>query len=205
MPFRAYAGVLWFLLFLFCLRVLGQALVAFLDVAFLPPMAAWYSGLLAYPWLLLSQVVIILVFGKICLDLTCRRGYFAQPRQALGVFCLGFGIFYLAVMLARYAIRMSLYPGERWIGGSIPTFFHWVLAAFILVLGSFHWLRSQDTGKWVPSPLIFNWPYRLLYGLLVFAALIMTIWLGSRLAALPVPAAQFEDIGGDFEKVRFHT
>ena len=199
MPSRAYAGVLWFLLFLFCLRVLGQALVAFFDVAFLPPMAAWYSGLLSYPWLLLSQVVIILVFGKVCLDVTCRRGYFAQPRRALGVFCLGFGILYFAVMLARYVIRMGLYPSERWTGGSIPTFFHWVLAAFILVLGSFHWLHSQSASEKASSPLLATWPPRLLCAVLVCAALMLTVWLGGRLAALPAPGAQFDNSAIEYD------
>ena len=33
---------------------------------------------------------------------------------------------------------MSLYPLERWTGGAIPIFLHWVLAAFILVLGAYH-------------------------------------------------------------------
>ena len=47
------AWVLWTLLALFVLRVTGQALVAFLEVGFLPPMSEWYSGLLPYPvhWL----------------------------------------------------------------------------------------------------------------------------------------------------------
>jgi len=35
--------MLWALLGLFVLRVLGQALVAFGDVQFLPPMQAWSS------------------------------------------------------------------------------------------------------------------------------------------------------------------
>ena len=48
------------------------------------------------------------------------------------------GSVYLAVMAIRYAIRMTLYPPERWSGGSIPIFFHWVLAGFILVLGFYH-------------------------------------------------------------------
>src|SRR5213592_465190 len=39
-----YATVLWFLLFVFCLRVAGQALVAAFAVPFLPPMKQWYSG-----------------------------------------------------------------------------------------------------------------------------------------------------------------
>jgi hypothetical protein len=36
---------------------------------------------------------------------------------------------------------MVLYSQERWTGGSIPTFFHWVLAGFLLVLGTYHWRR----------------------------------------------------------------
>jgi hypothetical protein len=36
---------------------------------------------------------------------------------------LAIGSVYLAVMAIRYAIRMSLYPRERWSGGSIPIFF----------------------------------------------------------------------------------
>jgi uncharacterized protein len=39
---------------------------------------------------------------------------------------------------------MSLYPLERWTGGSIPIVFHWVLAAFILVLGTYHRRSFQE-------------------------------------------------------------
>jgi hypothetical protein len=56
---------LWLLLGLFVLRVMGQALVAFLDVEFLPPMEAWYSGLMPYEVLLPSQIVIVAVMAKI--------------------------------------------------------------------------------------------------------------------------------------------
>ena len=57
------ASLLWALLVLFILRVLGQALVAFADVRFLPPMEAWYSGLMPYEYLLPSQIAIIGVMG----------------------------------------------------------------------------------------------------------------------------------------------
>ncbi len=56
---------MWLLLGLFVLRVVGQALVAFLDVEFLPPMEAWYSGLMPYEVLLPSQIVIVAVMAKI--------------------------------------------------------------------------------------------------------------------------------------------
>jgi putative CocE/NonD family hydrolase len=135
------------LLFLFCLRVLGQILVAFFHVSFLPPMEEWFSGLLPYPELLTAQVLIIALYGRICLDFARRRGYFTTPRRRLGTGLLIFGSLYLGVMILRYVIRMSLYPHERWAGGGIPIFFHWVLSSFVLVLGGYHWRTTQQPAR----------------------------------------------------------
>lgn len=142
---RTHAIWLFVLLVLFCLRVLGQMLVAFAGITFLPPMEEWYSGLLPYPYLLPTQFVIILLFGKICVDLNRGDGFFAVPRPRLGTFLRAFGTTYLVVMVIRYAIRMSLYPLERWTGGSIPIFFHWVLAAYLLVWASFNSPKEQPS------------------------------------------------------------
>jgi hypothetical protein len=144
---RRYFWALATLLFLFCLRVLGQILVAFFHVSFLPPMEEWMSGLLPYPELLTAQILIIGLYGKICLDLFPGRGFFVTPRRRLGTGLLIFGSLYLAVMILRYVIRMSLYPHERLAGGCIPIFFHWVLSSFILVLGSYYWRTTQRFGK----------------------------------------------------------
>lgn len=146
-PPRIYAAWLWFLLTLFCLRVIGQMLVAFLHVSFLPPMEEWYSGLIPYPWLLMSQFFIILVFGKVCIDFTRREGFFVVPRPTLGSGLLTFGSVYLAAMVIRYVIRMSLYPHARWVGGSIPIFFHWIIAGFLLSVGGYHWSRIRPKSK----------------------------------------------------------
>jgi hypothetical protein len=132
------APLLWTLLALFVLRVTGQALVAFLDVAFLPPMPEWYSGLLAYEYLLPAQVLIIAVMIWICLNFTRGRGPFVTPRRFLAIYWLYFGYAYLAVMIARYPLRMILHPEARWFGGTIPIFFHWVLAAFVIAVGLYH-------------------------------------------------------------------
>src|SRR5690348_9335507 len=143
---RRYAIWLLALLLLFGLRVAGQMLVAFAGVTFLPPMEEWYSGLLPYPYLLPTQFVIIFLFGKLCLDLFRGYGFFAVPRRGLASFLRVFGTIYLVVMVIRYVLRMSLYPPERWTGGSIPIFFHWVLAGFLLVWASFNaapQLRSE--------------------------------------------------------------
>jgi hypothetical protein len=45
----------------------------------------------------------------------------------------------------RFIIWLSFYRGPWWMGGSIPIFFHWVLAGFILLVGSYHWFNSRTT------------------------------------------------------------
>ena len=135
---RQLAPLLWTLLALFVLRVAGQVLVAFFGVGFLPPMEAWYSGLMPYELLLPSQVVIIVVMAKICVDFTRARGFFVVPRRLFAVHWLYFGYLYLAVMVARYPVHMYLSPESRWFGGTIPIFFHWVLAAFVIAVGRYH-------------------------------------------------------------------
>ena len=146
-----YFPFLLALLFLFCFRVLGQILVMFFHVAFLPPAEEWFSGLMPYPELLTAQILIIALYGKICFDFVpgspSQSGFFANPRRGLGTGLLIFGSLYLGVMIIRYIIRMSLYPNERWTGGCIPIFFHWVLSSFILVLGSYHWRTTVRPRK----------------------------------------------------------
>ncbi len=101
-------------------------------------------GLIPYPWLLPTQFLIILLYGKICIDFTQGHGGFVVPHRALGSGLLTFGSVYFGVMVVRYVIRMSLYPQERGMGGSIPIFFHWILASFILLVGRYQWVRTRD-------------------------------------------------------------
>src|SRR5438045_1712550 len=111
---RRYAFLLWALLFLFCLRVLGQLLVAFAGVTFLPPMEDWFSGAIPYPALLALQALIIALYARVALDFTRGRGLFAVPRPRLGRALTGIGAAYLGVMVVRYLVRMTLFPHERW-------------------------------------------------------------------------------------------
>jgi len=167
---------LWLLLLLFVLRVLGQLLVALArGPAFLPPMEEWYSGLLPYRFLLPAQIAIIVLLAKVCLDFTRGRGFFATPRRRLGNGLLVFGAVYLAVMVIRYALRMALYPAERWTGGSIPIFLHWVLATFVLLVGGYH--RRRTRGE--PRPPL-PWPARAarwVGAVLVVAAVFLWVFL----------------------------
>ena len=123
------AGVLWLLLALFVLRVLGQALVAFLDVGFLPPMAAWYSGLMPYQYLLPSQIAIVALMAKISVDFTRHSGFFYDAKKLFATAWLWFGYLYLAAMVARAVLFWDR---------PIPIVFHWVLAAFVIAVGRSH-------------------------------------------------------------------
>ena len=122
-------GILWTLLVRFSLRVLGQALVAFLSVPWLPAMEHWYSGLIPYPCLLAAQALIIGLMAWICLDFSRTGGFFYRPRRLFAQEWRWFGYAYLAAMIAR-----ALLIGDR----PIPIFFHWVLAFFVIVVGESH-------------------------------------------------------------------
>ena len=87
------------LLGLFVLRVLAQALVAIGYGFFLPPWEEWFSGLVPYPQLLASQIVIILGYGKVCRDFIRECGFFVTPRRWLGTVLLSVGSVYFAVMV----------------------------------------------------------------------------------------------------------
>lgn len=136
---RRVVMTLWLLLTLFVLRVLGQVLVVFAGVHWLPPMEQWQSGILPYPVLLSSQIAIIALLVRVCVDCSRGEGFFARTRFDRGA--LWFGYVYFASMVVRYILRMYLYPENRWFGGTIPIVFHCVLATFIILFARSH--RAQ--------------------------------------------------------------
>ncbi|HSA83008.1 MAG TPA: hypothetical protein VLE23_19480, partial [Geminicoccaceae bacterium] len=93
---------------------------------------------------------------------------------------LVFGGLYLLAMMTRYAVRMAHYSQERWTGGSIPTFFHWVLAGFLLVLGTYHWRRLSGENLRGRAGIV-------LPVLALLAATAFAVLIGSRMAHLPPP------------------
>ena len=125
---RKTSFILSILLFLFFLRVIGQMIVVIWSPAFLPPMEAWYSGLMPYRFLLPSQILILVLFMNIAFDLYRGHGFWFRPKKHMGIGLLIFGTLYFVGMIVRFTIQ----------GISIPVVFHWILASYLLILGWYY-------------------------------------------------------------------
>ena len=135
-----YALTLLILTALFAFRVIAQLIQFVYPVSFLPSYAAWHSGALPYGVLLLTQGVILAVCLRIVWGVF--KGTIVASRQK-GKILLGMGIIYLVSMGARLMIGLTIASDHFWFGSMLPTFFHMVLASFLIVYGRFHALVSQ--------------------------------------------------------------
>lgn len=139
----AYVTALWVLVFLFCLRVVGQLVQVLSPVAWLPPLSAWQGSKLPYAILLACQLVII--FIMICVSRRHASGS-VQRRTSLGKWLLFWGAFYSLAMAARLIIGLADLSGHVWFHKPIPAIFHLVLASFVLLLAAFHlnWIKREQ-------------------------------------------------------------
>jgi hypothetical protein len=123
--------LLWTLQGLFLLRVLGQVYVGLYAPAWLPSWPEWYSGLLPYPLLLPAQIVLLMWMTMISYDNTRGAGRFYVESASVQRRLRWIAALYLAIMATRYVLTMALAPEMRWLHGTIPIAFHFVLAAYI--------------------------------------------------------------------------
>jgi hypothetical protein len=133
-----HGPLLAFITVLFAGRVLGQALVAFVGVPWLPPMEQWFSGMIPYPPLLIIQLLMLKLMIKITAAIWRGKGAFADVRPHWSGILMKFSAVYASLMVVRYILTMILHPEMRWFGDIIPIIFHFVLAGFIFVLGRYH-------------------------------------------------------------------
>jgi len=132
MTTRDLTMAMWLLFLLFMCRVAGQLIVYLFAVDWLPPFDHWYSGLLAYRYLLPAQCVILALMIWINIDVARGQGFFHAPRRNITTTLQWFSYLYAGSMVIRYAVTMSLYPERRWLGeGTIPVMFHLVLALYL--------------------------------------------------------------------------
>lgn len=127
--------LLWILFALFALRVLGQLLVVAGLAPFLPPMDDWQSGVLPYPLLLASQILILGVLATACVQFSRGKGFFVRPQSWLATPLWIIGWIYAVGMVVRYAALRR---------DPIPVVFHVVLASFLLVVAYRHRRRLSD-------------------------------------------------------------
>src|SRR5690349_6456786 len=125
---RAYSTILWVLLTMFCFRVFAQLFPYYFNSGYLPPFEDFRSGTLPYNVLVAFQFIIIAIYLTTCLRIS-NGSILAKHEKGKRLFILG--SVYLAVMVTRYFLRMAMFPSERWLGGTIPIYFHVILATFI--------------------------------------------------------------------------
>jgi uncharacterized protein len=90
------------------------------------------------------QLVMIVGMLWIVRDFACGRGFFVGLKARTGMILMMLGAIYAGVMVVRYVATMWLHPELRWFTGTIPIWFHLVLATFIFTLGHYPVWRSRQ-------------------------------------------------------------
>jgi len=67
-----------------------------------------------------------------------HSGFFAIRQRGVGNGLRWFSYVYFVGMVLRYVLTMTYYPERRWLSGTIPIFFHWVLAGYLFILGQYY-------------------------------------------------------------------
>jgi hypothetical protein len=89
------------------------------------------SGLLPYPYLLSSQVLILICMSSVIHTLGMGTRFWQSSYPRLGLTLKVFAWIYLLVMVIRFGVYcFKQFHGQVFLGGWIPPVFHWVLAAF---------------------------------------------------------------------------
>jgi hypothetical protein len=144
-----YAPWLWLLLALFVVRVIAQPLSLLTNSPYLPPFDAWQGSGLPYPMLLGAQLLIIAFMARTATRF--GRGD-VTPRYRLGVWMLVLGSVYFLTMFFRLLLGLTVFRESRWFSAYLPTTFHLILAAWLLLFGDFHFRYSDRATGSIPDP-----------------------------------------------------
>ncbi len=88
-----------------------------------------------YGLLLASQLVIVVAMVATARRFSTGR---VEAQRTTGLVALWAGGVYLGAMVARLTLGLTLLSESRWFASWLPTLFHLVLAAFLLVVGAYH-------------------------------------------------------------------
>ena len=138
---KGYALCLSILLSLFIFRSVFQLIQYLWPLTWLPNFEYWQSGVLPYPLLLASQVVITIV--GLWLVFGVARGKFRTiSNWGNWILIVGFG--YLGLMMFRILAGLTIASGSPWFDTLIPSISHMVLAGFLIVLGAYMNLSCRN-------------------------------------------------------------
>ena len=140
------AILMWSCVALFGARVIGQVEALLLAPDWLPPMQAWYSGLLPYYLLLPAQIALLMGMGVAAWNRRVRTGRFAAAHPRLARALRVAACLYFLGMALRLALNIDAHGADFWLSGAIPVAFHWVLALFLLVAARRSEFASQVRG-----------------------------------------------------------
>ncbi len=125
-----YRPLLSLLAILFALRIAAQLAVADGGWTFLPAFDLWHSASVSYPILLAVQLAILALMVGVIAALPFRR-----RRPGSGTAFIAIGWLYLAAMAVRLVVGVLGLADGAWFEAAVSTAFHFILAAFWLVLG----------------------------------------------------------------------
>jgi hypothetical protein len=121
--------------------VIAQFVEAFIDVPGVPDFEAWHSASIPY-WCLLTTQILILIF----MIFTYRKfnlGYVSASKLR-GYLYLIWGAAYLLAMLSRHILGLTIYSESVWFTSFLSIYFHYVLAVFLITIGSAHFKGAKS-------------------------------------------------------------
>jgi uncharacterized protein len=137
---QPYAKWLWLCTGLFAFRVVAQLAALLFKPSFLPTFESWHGGVLPYPLLLSTQVLIFIWLAWTALKFSLGKVY---PRHRLGTIIIILASLYFLVMLLRLLLGLTILSEHRWFASYLPAFFHLVLANYLFLYGHFHFRHSK--------------------------------------------------------------
>lgn len=135
-----YAKWLWLCSGLFAFRVIAQLAALLFKPNFLPAFESWHGGVLPYPLLLSTQILIFIWLAWTAWQFSCNSIY---PRRRLGMVTMIFASLYFLMMLFRLLLGLTIMSEHRWFASYLPAFFHLVLASYLFLYGHFHFRHSK--------------------------------------------------------------
>ena len=128
------------LLAAFALRVAGQAIQRWFPQPWLPPFADWQGSGTPYPVLIATQLLILA--AMIYATARVWRGTLSSSRRAFA-WSAWLGAIYMSASIARIVVGLAWAEAPKWFSAYISGVFHLVLAAFVLALARYHWLKAR--------------------------------------------------------------